>query len=46
MIPGKIVRTEEVGERKEITSAALLYEEPQVPLEYKTRINQFFSNKK
>ena len=46
VLPGKIVRTEEVGERRDITSVALLSEEPQIPLEYKTRINQFFSIKK
>ena len=45
ILPGKIIRTEEVGERKDITSVALLYDEPKIPLEYKTRINHFFSGK-
>ncbi len=46
ILPSKIIRTEKVGERKDIASVALLYEEPKIPLEYKTRINQFFSIKK
>ena len=43
ILPGKIIRTEKVGERTDITSVALLYEELKIPLEYKTRINQFLS---
>ena len=46
LLPNRIIRTEEIGERKDITAVALLYDEPRIPLAYKTRINQFFSVKK
>jgi hypothetical protein len=46
MIPCKVVRTEEVGDRKDITAVALRFEEPSIPLEYKTKLNQFFTVKK
>jgi hypothetical protein len=46
LVPGRVVRTEDIGERNEITSVALHYDESRIPLAYKTRINQFFSKKK
>ncbi len=36
-----MIGAKEVGGRKDITSVALLYEEPQISLEHKTIINQY-----
>lgn len=43
-IPGHIVRVEEVEGRRDITLAAIAYEESQVPLEYKRLINDYLNS--
>jgi hypothetical protein len=42
VIPGVILRDEEVSGRKDLTALAMKFEEAQIPLEYKMRINQYF----
>jgi hypothetical protein len=43
VIPGKIVRFEEIPERKGIGSVALQFAEGQVPMDYKLRLNDYIS---
>ncbi|MGP1587887.1 MAG: PilZN3 domain-containing protein [Treponemataceae bacterium] len=43
-VPGKIVRTENVGDRKDIVSASIKYHENAVPMSYKMHINNYLTN--
>ncbi|HON13599.1 MAG TPA: PilZ domain-containing protein [Treponema sp.] len=43
MINGKVVRTEDVEGRKELVAVAIHYNENQVPMHYKMRINDYLS---
>ncbi len=41
-ISGKILRSEEVEDRKDITAVAVLFDEEKVPISYKKHINEYF----
>jgi hypothetical protein len=43
LLKGRIVRSEDVEGRKDLVALALHYEETQVPMNYKMRINDFLS---
>lgn len=42
-IPGKVVRTEDVEGRKELIALGIQFEETQIPMNYKMRINEYLS---
>jgi Tfp pilus assembly protein PilZ len=43
-IPGKIVRCEEVQDRKDLAVIGIQYNQEAIPMEYKSRINDFLKN--
>ena len=45
-LPGKVLRFEEVQDRKDIASAAILFEEDKIPLQYKMYINEYLRSKR